>query len=336
VTSLVALATKDGIVLGCDSLGTSLKELIDPFELIEFFDRNKKGWPLRKDKDGNPLFKNYWSLLDKARPVPYTHMTHMNKIFDLTALEMGIMTAGIASLGDSTIGSLIEELKRRNPALKKRRSIENTVKRVAEAIRDSIGERYDKEHPNTGSQPPLEFLLAGYDSNNSQPKIVRITFPRKTIALEFEKPPFGIAFAGQMKEIQRLVFGTDSENMQKIRDRHIELLRKYRQRVNEWLKKKAPSPIEIPEIGKKEIDKLDMFGEQWKLNRFGANWGDFSEQNAIECVDFFVNIMIKSQQFGEGMPTVGPPMHIALITKEKGFRFVSREEYEHAGHFLQR
>jgi len=70
------------------------------------------------------------------------------------------------------------------------------------------------------------------------------------------------------------------------------------------------------------------------LDGFDANWGDFSEQNAIECVNFFVEIMIKSQQFSSRLPTVGGEVHISLITKNDGFRFISREEYEHEGYVV--
>ena len=49
-----------------------------------------------------------------------------------------------------------------------------------------------------------------------------------------------------------------------------------------------------------------------------------------------MNIMIKSQQFSEGMPTVGGEVHIALITKSAGFRFISREEYCHEEHYISK
>ena len=42
--------------------------------------------------------------------------------------------------------------------------------------------------------------------------------------------------------------------------------------------------------------------------------------------------MIKSQQFSSMLPVVGGDVHISLITKEDGFRFISREEYEHEGY----
>ena len=44
--------------------------------------------------------------------------------------------------------------------------------------------------------------------------------------------------------------------------------------------------------------------------------------------------MIKSQQFSSGMPTVGGDVHIALINRTRGFRFVSKEEYHHQEHYI--
>ena len=38
MTTLVSLVTKDSAVLGCDSLGTVTRALVDPKELEDFFD----------------------------------------------------------------------------------------------------------------------------------------------------------------------------------------------------------------------------------------------------------------------------------------------------------
>ncbi len=100
--------------------------------------------------------------------------------------------------------------------------------------------------------------------------------------------------------------------------------------MQDYLKKKGIKE-KLPDSSKFG-DEL-LFYNNWNLNGFDANWGDFSEQNAIECVNFFVEIMIRSQQFSSSLPTVGGDVHIAIITKDKGFRFVSREEYEHEGYF---
>lgn len=333
MTSLVALATKDALVLGSDSLGTTTEDLIDPADLVEFFD-SAKDFELKKDKNGNPVLKDFGSIYKKAKPVTYTHMTHTSKLFSLSPLEMGIMSTGIASIGERTIKSLIEEFKSKESAFSKKPKPTNyTVKGIGNKILDFISQYFESEYPDEKRRPHLEFILGGCNKRSPLPKIVRIKLPKKEIEETLKEGRFGIVFGGQMKEIQRIVFGTDGANTLKIYSRHIELLRKYRDKMNDFLKQKNIS-IEIPELSMDEIKELDMFSGGWDLEGFNANWGDFSEQNAIECVNFFVNIMIKSQQFSYGMPTVGGEVHIALITKKDGFRFISKEEYHHEGHFV--
>lgn len=333
MTSLVALATKDALVLGCDSLGTTTWNLIDPFDLIDYFD-SEKSFKLKIAENGNPVLKDFTDIYRKAKPLPYTHMTHMTKLLSLSPLEMGIMTTGIASIGDRTIKSLLKEFKHKVRAFHTKPKPTNyTVKSIGDKILKFINKYYEKEFPEEKRRPDLEFILGGYDKRNQIPEIVRVKFPRKEIEESLKESKFGIVFGGQMREIQRIVFGSDVLNKRNIYVRHIELLRKYRDKMNDFLKENNIS-IGIPELSMDEIKELDIFSEDWDLDGFDANWGDFSEQNAIECVDFFVNIMIKSQQFSEGMPTVGGEVHIALITKDEGFRFISKEEYRHGEYFV--
>jgi len=333
MTTLIALSTKDSLVLGCDSLGTSTQFLLNPFDLIEFFDNEFK---LKKDKDGNPLLKEFSDIWRKRQDLPFAHMTHMTKLFSLSPLPMGIMCTGITSISNRTIKSLIEEYRRKEMVSGEKPKQDNyTVEEIAKGILSFISQHFEKEYPDEKRRPDLEleFILGGYDILSPFPKIVRIKFPRKTIEESLKEEEFGIVFGGEMKEIQRIVHGTDLSNLLKIGKRHIELLRKYRDKINSSLKQQKVS-VEIPEMAMEEIKELGMFSNNWGLDGFHANWGDFSEQNAIECVDFFVNIMIKSQQFSYGMPTVGGEVHIALITKTDGFRFISREQYRHEEHFV--
>ena len=128
--------------------------------------------------------------------------------------------------------------------------------------------------------------------------------------------PFGIAFGGQMEEIQRIVFGADSTNRIELMERVGILFHKYRELLQNYLTEKGIT---------EELPKIDTFGDElalfkdWRLTGFGADWGDFSNQNAIECVNWFVGIMIKSHQFTSNLPTVGGEIHLGLITKDKGF-----------------
>ena len=54
MTTLVALASKDALVMGTDSLGTVTRGLVDPLDLLEFFDVDN-GFKLKVNDQGEPL-----------------------------------------------------------------------------------------------------------------------------------------------------------------------------------------------------------------------------------------------------------------------------------------
>ena len=331
MTTLVAVSTKDALVMGCDSLGSVSKDLIAPFELADFFDPQNH-WEIKKDANGNPLLTNIRQILDLTESVPYNHMTHVSKLFSLEPLPMGIMTAGITSIGNRTIKSLISEFKRTDKAYVGNRLPTNyTVRSVGGRVKQFIWERYSNEYPEDRSKPLLEFLIGGYDKQSPIPSIYRIYMHRNELNATIDD--FGIVFGGQMQEIQRIVFGTDIDNKYKIIHRSERLLNTYHELLSKHLKDNNTN-IQLP---KPNVygNTLYFFNDEYDLDGFDARWGDFSEQNAIECVDFFINIMVKSQQFSSRLPTVGGDVHIALITKEKGFRYISGEELQHGEHFVE-
>ncbi len=331
MTTLVAISTKDALVMGCDSLGSISKDLVDPYDLISYFDP-QDDWNIQKDSDGNPVLTNIKQIMDLTESIPYDHMTHVTKLCSLAPLPMGIMTAGITSIGNRTIRSLISEYKSTDKAFSSTRSPTNyTVRSIGDRIKQFIMERYQVEYPEDRIRPPLEFIVGGYDKQSPIPSICKIHIERNEINRSLED--FGIVFGGQMQEIQRIVFGSDIQNKYKIIDRSASILNKYRTLISEYLKEQSIS-IELPKP-ESYGEALFFFDDNYDLDGFDARWGDFSEQNAIECVDFFINIMIKSQQFSSRLPTVGGDVHIALITKEKGFRYISGEELRHGEHFVE-
>ena len=332
MTTLVALATKDALVMGCDSLGTVTLDLVDPSDLIRDFFDPKNEWKLKTNGEGKPILKEFNDIYKKAQTIPFNQMTHVGKMFSLDPLQMGIMTTGIASIKNRTIKSLIGEFKSKRRSDRRTRSSarDYTVRAVAEELLDFITMYYNEEYQAGKSKPYLELMIGGYNKNSPFPSIFKILVADWKIEDTFPADnPFGIAFGGQMQEIQRIVFGTDGSNKVKLLIRVGELFDKYRTILQEFLKERQVS-IELPSFQDYK-DDLYLF-QNWDLDGFDADWGDFSEQNAIECVNFFVEIMAKSQQFSSRLPTVGGDIHIGLITKDKGFRFISRQEYVHEGY----
>lgn len=70
----------------------------------------------------------------------------------------------------------------------------------------------------------------------------------------------------------------------------------------------------------------------WNFNGISVLVRNFSEQAAIDFVNFLIDVMIKLQQFSNAIPTVGGEIHIALISKTQGFKWISKEEYKFKDH----
>jgi len=316
MTTLAALSTKDALIMGCDSLGSVTMRMVDPFSLFNYFD-DKNEYKIRIDETGTPLLKDFHTIYNQAQILPYNHMTHVDKLFSLEPLEMGVMITGISSIGNFTIKNLINQFKSGDPAFSKAKQTNYTVNSVAKRLFKFIDKFYKKEYESLSNKPSLELMIGGYDKKKHIPSILKIHFDQHKI----EEPikDFGIVFGGQMTEIQRIVFGTDTFNRIDLISRNQVLFESYHKKLSELLTSQGIN-VELP---KPTYSDFSLF-ENWSLNGFDANWGDFSERNAIECVKFFIEIMIKSQQFSNKLPTVGGDVQIALITKTDGFKFIGK------------
>ena len=88
--TLVALASKDALVMGTDSLATVPRQLVDPRDLLMYFDRDND-FKIKVDDHGKPLLDSLPTLMDQAQSVPYNQLNNVSKLFDLSPLPMGVM-----------------------------------------------------------------------------------------------------------------------------------------------------------------------------------------------------------------------------------------------------
>ena len=332
MTTLVALASKDALVMGTDSLGTVTRGLVDPFDLLEFFDFDND-FKLKVDEQGKPLLDSLLTLMEQAQSVPYNQLGNVSKLFDLSPLPMGVMFTGITSIGNRTIGKMISEFKERDRAFSADTEPSNyTVRTVGDRLLGSMRQSYASTFPQPHARPELELIVGGYDNLSYLPSLYRIDVREDTIVEIFsDESPFGVAFGGQNDWIQRIVFGTDEENQIRLAQRSQDLLLEYYRRVSAAVTN-AGVAFEVPPPDSWG-DALNLFTD-WDLHGLEANFAEFSEQNAIDCVDFFIEIMIRAQAVSSRLPTVGGDIHIAVIRKD-GFRFVSREEWRHRDHSIE-
>ena len=332
MTTLVALASKDALVMGTDSLGTVTRRLVDPFDLLECFDP-KDDFKLKLDDHGNPLLDSFSILMEQAQAVPYNQLSNVSKLFDLNPLPMGVMFTGTTSIGNRTIGKLVSEFRDADPAFNADAEPTNyAVRSVGGRLLQYLRQVYASTFPQPHTRPELELIIGGYDKLNYLPSLYRIDIRDDTIVEIFPSDsPFGVAFGGQKDWIQRIVFGTDENNQVRLAQRTRDLLVDYHQKISAAVAN-AGIAFEVPHPDSWG-DEFNLFNS-WHTQGLDANIADFSVQNAIDCVDFFIEIMIRAQAVSSQLPTVGGDINVAVIRKD-GFRFVSRQEWRHRDHNIK-
>ncbi len=253
-------------------------------------------------------------------------MTDVDKIIDLSPLNLGVMFTGIVSIGNRTVKSLLSDFTSTDKAFKSG-ATNYTVKTIAERLLKSLRTHYQAEYSELIApfRPDLELILAGYDKSGPHPRIAKINLKKDKV--DIQDPPFWPVFGGQSREIERVVYGIDLESWVRLEERHFDILSRFAQETAKLHGKQG-----IPELSKQHR----LFTDEFRLPGIAASWGDFSEQNAIDCVGYFVRIMEGAQRFSARMPTVGGAIHVALVDRKNGFRFISRREYSHEDHRVQR
>lgn len=319
VTVLVAINTRDAIVLAADSQGTVTRPLVDPKDLSEFFDTDSER-RLRTGSDGRPILDTWSRIASHTMELPYKVHTQVEKIFSLEPLKMGVMASGIGSIGDRTIKSLLNEFKTIR-AFSSLNHSEYNLENTAVLLLDFLSSNYAKVYP-CGGRHEMELMLCGYEKGRFTPGVVRIRVHERAI----NEPDFDfcIFFGGITREIQRILFGIDSVSKTRLIKRGRQLLETYREQLGRYLSSNNIS-IELPEP--EPGGELSLFYNV-DLDSLQMNCATYSERDAIECADFLVNVMIKSQRFSNQVPSTGGDVQIAIIRKHSGFEFItSRQPY---------
>ena len=309
--------------------------MVDPDRLWRYFDPDEN-YKLKLDSTGNPVLKEAWQVLDEAEFVPYDQSQFATKLFKLGDLPAGLMFTGISVVDNRAVRSIVSEFVS-HEVVGHGAGVHKspyTIEELARSFHQRIRTYYERDFPPPApgqpdfDRPHLEFLVAGYDSDKADPTVARIDVGADRVMIPFPSGRHGVSFAGQMDWIQRIVFGTDNENKARIQERSQALLMQYREELLAHLKPQGVTSLPEPS------GQLDFFNN-WDLNRLMARWGDFSEQSAIDCVNFFLRTMIDAQNFDTRLPTVGGNVHIAVIRKATGFHPVTKEVWRHGSHEVQ-
>lgn len=133
-----------------------------------------------------------------------------------------------------------------------------------------------------------------------------------------------------------MVNGIDSSSFWSIRERTAAALSEYHDEMQSKVHALDVS-VTVPKPNFWE-PKYNLFEiEAGGVTRLNPDVGSLSEQAGIDFVYFLIDMMIKAQQFASEIATVGGKIHVATLTKDAPFRWMSKEgftfEHEHIPKF---
>lgn len=238
-----------------------------------------------------------------------------NKIFNLhKGLPIGCVTFGSGSIGNSSIGTLIKDL-RRGLMTKETRDkfgfdpTNYTMKGVCGILAQFLEDACAKQNPALIPSTDIGLLVGGYSTDASLGESFRVEIkagkasePRQLRGSD----QAGISWGGMGEAIQRLVLGFSPGIFQVLAD------------VSGAEGKSASTGKEVYE----SLNQLFMTRCQAPLV-----FAPMPIQDAIDLARFLVHASIMFSRFMPGAQMVGGPIEIAAITKHEQFKWIDRKHY---------
>lgn len=333
MTINIMIHCRDGIVLGCDSLGSMINQMLIP----------NSGTPIVDKQTGQPLLHpdTKEPIIDvktmKRRNVVVNTLGYENKLIQIKDYPVGILASGIGIIGQRSIEDLLNEFSfnlPEYPEVKSDFKMENFIVELQNYIADLYSKDF-KSLPNIPRGPTLEFLIGGYSSNGYFGEIYRLKFPiNKLERLNSKKNPYAMSIAGEGNAVERFMNGMEKNTLNNvigsILSKVNSMLKKMEQHTrNHIFKELKINKIEFEEKNISATPKLEI-EEQFplKLATYNIQFGFFSVQNAVDFVVFLIYITYGAQRFVSGIPTVGGDVKIAYITKHEGFKNLTPKEID--------
>lgn len=233
-----------------------------------------------------------------------------NKIFNLRkGLPIGAITWGAGNIGNSSISTLVKDLRKRfsghDPDHKDWNIVpENyTIEAIANKFKTFVfDELYATAFAESQKKPSIGFIIGGYSSGAGMADDFQIDIsngncngPRKLR----DTNESGITWAGEPEALNRLLLGF-SPNIAAVLAESMGLQPAQVTQVMQALQLRLTAPLIFPAM---------------------------PLQDAIDLAEFLVDLTIKFSRFAPGAPSVGGPIEIAAVSKHEGFRWIKRKYY---------
>jgi hypothetical protein len=321
MTINVAVLTAEALVLGCDSIASTTKYLLDPFQFDVEPDEHGTATVTFNMSDIFPQVTNAWG--------------GVTKMFEISrSPSVAAVTAGLAKLDGQTIASLAAQF------LKSRHGVAEdvTVRQVAEDFLAFIRVAYDcyyrdSKLPEALKDGPL-FLVGGYAVADYFPSLFRINVQENNVVQAYGPGDCGVAWEGQSDSVERLLRGYDmnirrtieksvKDAMAATREAMAQAMVDILQQTLDRLEAEMPSGL------LRELPPAPSTSLPWDRFRVRIPYSNLSLQDAVDLAAFLVNIQSGKSKFAHGLATVGGRTHIGIITRQQGFRMLDEPVLKH-------
>lgn len=239
-----------------------------------------------------------------------------NKIFNLyKGRPIGCVTFGSGSIGNSSIGTLIKDLRAALMDKEKAKKLQiefdpddYTMKKVAEIVAKFLGDECQKQNPVVLPIMNIGFLLGGYSTGSSlgESWSVEIKAGKATPPTQLRQPDqAGISWGGMSEALQRIVIGYSPNIFQVLAEVSL-----------------AEGKNVTPEQLFAQLNPLFISRLQAPLV-----FAPMPIQDAIDLGRFLAHAAIMFSRFLPGAQMVGGPIEIAAVTKHEGFKWIERKHY---------
>ncbi len=222
------------------------------------------------------------------------------KLFNIGKHPIGVLTYGVGNLGKRSVEGVLQEFNATIP------TSNLPVEQAAIKLYDYVREDYNQAFQvvPVAQKPAMGFLIAGYSVLTQVPAgAIKYICEEWEFVLPQDAAPkrvraadeFGAAWRGMAVWFSRLFFGIDG-------------------RITEQLRA-AGAPADLVNQLTTGLPMPIIF-ESMPL------------QDAVDFAEFVLNVTINSSRFEIGVPVCAPPLDLAVVKPEVGFKWIRRKPLE--------
>lgn len=333
MTINIMLHCRDGIVLGCDSLGSMIRPMLIPGSGAPIINR-QTGQPLLHPETNDPIID---VKTMKQTNVVVNTLGYENKLIPIKDYPVAMLTSGIGMLGKRSIEDLIGEFSFGLPEYEKVKSdfkVINLIKKLQIYIQKLYSENF-KSLPKMQTGPHLKLLIGGYSINGNFGEIYRLNCPKNELK-RFNNldNPYCMTTAGQDDVVERFVNGMEERTLKNIINGILSKVNSMLKKMEQHTRVHIFNELRRQKIkfNKKSISPTPVLRIEEKfplaLSVYNIPFGLFSIQNAVDFVTFLINITYGRQRFVMGIPTVGGDVKMAFISKHEGLQNLTSQKID--------